>query len=262
MARAHVAAREELHLAIGPVPVGTSQNMLAFTADRSWHPLDHALVRLTDAAYNHAFLEALCTGTLRVRMPGLFNTHTEIANGRNSLDFVGVNYYTRAHLRFVSRKPFFEFHYRDPLRRGLTDIGWEQYPEGFGQTLQAVRRYGLPIWITENGIDDRRGDRRSAYLHSHWQALLAALASGVDVRGYLYWSLLDNFEWLEGWGPRFGLYRVDFQTLQRTRTAACDYFRDTALSRVLHPPPPSPPRPSAETEMTSVGARAPGTATG
>ena len=263
MARAHVAAREELHLALGPVPVGTSQNMLAFTADRSWHPLDHALVRLIDAAYNHAFLEALCTGTLRVRMPGLFSTHTEIANGRNSLDFVGVNYYTRAHLRFVSKKPFFEFHYRDPFRRGLTDIGWEQYPEGFGQTLQAVRRYGLPIWITENGIDDRRGDRRSAFLHTHWQALLAALASGVDVRGYLYWSLLDNFEWLEGWGPRFGLYHVDFQTLQRTRTPACDYFRDTALSRVLQPPPPSPPRPSAEPKVTSrAAARAPGTATG
>ena len=237
MARAHVAAREELHAAIGPVPVGTSQNMLAFTADRRWHPLDHALVRLADVAYNHAFLEALCTGTLTVRMPGLFTARSEIAGGRNSLDFIGVNYYTRARLRFVARRPFFEFYYRDPFRRGLTDIGWEQYPEGFGQLLHEVRRYGLPIWVTENGIDDRRGDRRSTFLHAHWRELLGALTTGADVRGYLYWSLLDNFEWLEGWGPRFGLYRVDFATLERTRTPACDYFRNTALTRVLRPPP-------------------------
>jgi len=240
MARAHVAAREELHAAIGPVPVGTSQNMLAFTADRAWHPLDHALVRLADSAYNHAFLEALCTGKLRVRMPGLITASAEIEGGRDSLDFVGVNYYTRARLRFVPKRPFFEFHYRDPFLRGLTDIGWEQYPEGFGQILQEVRRYGLPIWVTENGIDDRRGDRRSAFLYAHWRELLGTVASGADVRGYLYWSLLDNFEWLEGWGPRFGLYHVDFDTLERTRTPACDYFRDTAQSRILRPPPPQP----------------------
>jgi beta-glucosidase len=237
MARAHVAAREELHAAIGPVAMGTSQNMLVCTADRPWHPLDHALVRLANVAYNHAFLEALCTGVLSVRMPGLFSERMTIEGGRDSLDFVGVNYYTRARLRFVAKKPFFEWHYRDPMGRGLTDIGWELYPEGFGQLLQAVRRYGLPIWVTENGIDDRRGDRRAAFLHAHWRALLGALAAGADVRGYLYWSLLDNFEWLEGWGPRFGLYHVDFETLQRTRTSACDYFLATASTRVLRPPP-------------------------
>jgi len=114
--------------------------------------------------------------------------------------------------------------------------------------------------VTENGIDDRRGDRRSAFLYAHWRALLEAHASGADIRGYLYWSLLDNFEWLEGWGPRFGLYHVDFATLQRTRTPACDYFRDTAQSRVLRPPPPHP---SAEREVTArKAARTPGTATG
>jgi beta-glucosidase len=252
MARAHVAAREELHAAIGPVPVGTSQNMLAFTADRPWHPLDHALVRLADVAYNHAFLEALCTGTLSVRMPGLFTARMEIGGGRDSLDFIGVNYYTRTRLRFVPRRPFFEWHYRDPHQRGLTDIGWEQYPEGFGQLLREVRRYGLPIWVTENGIDDRRGDRRSAFLYAHWRELLGARAAGADVRGYLYWSLLDNFEWLEGWGPRFGLYHVDFATLERTRTPACDFFQSTALSRLLRPPP----APRAESAVASGHAEA------
>jgi beta-glucosidase len=260
IARAHVAAREELRSALGPVPVGTSQNVVAFAAERGWHPLDHALVRLADAAFNHAFLEALCTGTLTVQMPGLFTARQEIAGGRDSLDYIGLNYYTRAHLRFVPRRPFFEFSYRDPLHRGLTDIGWEDYPEGFGQLLQAARRYGLPIWVTENGIDDRSGERRSSFLYDHWRELLTALKAGVDVRGYLHWSLLDNFEWLEGWGPRFGLYHVDFDTLERRRTPACDYFRDTAESRVLRPPAVAR---TPEVDQPSAGAeRAPGAASG
>ena len=66
--------------------------------------------------------------------------------------------------------------------------------------------------------------------------MLEARAAGIDVRGYLYWSLLDNFEWLEGWGPRFGLYHVDFATLERRATPACDYFRAVALERELRPP--------------------------
>jgi len=169
-------------------------------------------------------------------MPGLFNTRQTIEGARDSLDFVGVNYYTRAHLRFVRRPPYLEFNYRDPLHRGLTDIGWEFYPEGFTQILLATRRYGLPVWVTENGIDDRMGTRRSEFLWRHWASVLAARAAGIDVRGYLYWSLLDNFEWLEGWGPRFGLYHVDFATLERRPTPACDYFRGIALGRELRPP--------------------------
>jgi beta-glucosidase len=234
--RAHAAAREELLTHAGKLLVGTSQNMLAFSADRVWNPMDHALVRLADQAYNHTFLEALCTGELRMFMPGLFTTRQTLEGARDSLDFVGVNYYTRAHLRFVRRPPFLEFHYRDPHKRSLTDIGWELYPEGFSQVLLSTRRYGLPVWVTENGIDDRVGNRRSEFLWQHWTALLRARSAGIDLRGYLYWSLLDNFEWLEGWGPRFGLYHVDFATLERRATPACDYFSRTARSRELHPP--------------------------
>jgi beta-glucosidase len=74
------------------------------------------------------------------------------------------------------------------------------------------------------------------YLHQHWGQLLHAVKQGVDIKGYLYWSLMDNFEWLEGWGPRFGLYQVDFETLERKETPACRYFRNVALSGKLLPP--------------------------
>src|SRR5262249_44968905 len=245
--RAHVAAREELRTHLGRIPVGTSQNMLAFAPDRRWNPVDQLLVALADRAYNHAFLEAMITGELRLFMPGLFNTRQRIDGGRDSLDFVGVNYYTRAHLRFRPRPPSLEFRFTDPLRRGLPDIGWEDYPEGFARTLLSARRYGLPVWVTENGIDDRDGDRRSGFLAEHWAALLQARAAGADVRGYLYWSLLDNFEWLEGWGPRFGLYHVDFATLERRAPPALAYLPPNPPRPPLPPPAPGapPPRPPA-----------------
>jgi beta-glucosidase len=237
MALAHFAAREELKGACGPLEVGIAQNMLAFAPDRLWNPVDHALCRLAEVSYNHAFIEGLCTGSLKLSMPGLASLTTRLP-ARDGLDFVGVNFYTRAHLRFVMQRPFISFRYRDVKGRGLTDIGWEEYPEGFAKVLLEVKRYGLPVWVTENGIDDRTGDRRARYLHAHWSALLDAVRAGVDVRGYLHWSLVDNFEWLDAWGPRFGLYRVDFQTMDRSPTPACAYFRQVATSGELTAPQP------------------------
>lgn len=236
IARSHVAAREEIQLDCGRTEIGISQNMLAFAPDRRWHPLDRAVASCAAEAYNHAFLRALCTGELRIFMPGMATSRQRIEGGRDAMDFVGLNYYTRAHLRFTLKPPCLDFCYRDPLGRGLTDIGWEDYPEGLSRMLLEAKQYGLPVWVTEGGVDDRTGDRRPGYLHRHWAEMLKAVKQGVDVRGYLHWSLMDNFEWLEGWGPRFGLYRVDFETLERSPTPACDYFRHTALTRRLLSP--------------------------
>lgn len=250
LVRAHVAAREELLAACGRCEIGISQNVLAFAPARMWHPLDRALCHLGSWNYNHAFLNALREGRLKVNMPGLGAINEVIPGARDSVEFIGINYYTRTHIRFTARKPFVEYTYRDVHRRGLTHIGWEDYPEGFGQLLLEMKRYGLPVWVTENGIDDRTGERRPHYLYSHWKAMLRAIKQGVDVRGYLYWSLLDNFEWLEGWGPRFGLYHVDFETLERQPTPACHYFRHVALTRALSRPEDAPPARGDAAERT------------
>lgn len=238
LARAHVLAREALKdRARGqPVSVGIAQNVLAFAPSRRWHPLDHALTLLAEGNYNHAFLEALSTGRLKLQMPGLTAGSAIIDGAAQSTEFTGVNYYTRAHLRFTTAAPFVQFEFLDREQRGLTDIGWEWYPEGFAALLGQMKRYQRPVWITENGIDDRLGARRSQYLFEHLKQVLAARANGVDVAAYLHWSLLDNFEWLEAWGPKFGLYRVDPQTLARSRTPGADYFERIASSRVLTPP--------------------------
>jgi beta-glucosidase len=236
--RAHVIARQAVRDRDGgrAVKVGIAQNVMAFAPRRLWNPFDQALSRLAPANYNHAMLEALATGRLRFQMPGLLAGEARIDGAERSTDFTGLNYYTRAHLRFLARPPFLTFDFVDKHRRGLTDIGWEDYPEGFGALLKEMRRYELPVWVTENGIDDRSGTRRPDYLYRHLKELLLARREGVDVTTYIHWSLLDNFEWLEGFGPRFGLYRVDFGTQERTPTPACEYFAKLARSRILTPP--------------------------
>lgn len=242
LVRAHVIARNAIldrrrSAGVAAPQIGIAQNMLLFAPSRRWHPLDQALTRLAEGNYNHGFLEAISTGELRLQMPGFTAGKERIDGAAKSTDFTGLNYYTRAHLRFIAKAPWVQFEFLDRHTRGLTDIGWEWYPEGFGQILHQLKRYQLPVWITENGLDDRNGARRSRYLYEHWKELLRARADGVDVRGYLHWSLMDNFEWLEAWGPRFGLYRVDRSTMNREWTAACEYFRTVATTRRLTPPP-------------------------
>lgn len=148
------------------------------------------------------------------------------------IDLLGLNYYTRI---WVSRSEPVQ---PRPDRMGVTDMGWEIYPEGLRDQLLALHRdYPSlpPIYITENGmaeadslIDGRVDDpRRVAYLHHHLEAVAQARAAGVDVRGYFYWSLMDNYEWDSGYAKRFGIVHVDYATQQRTPKASALWYRDT-----------------------------------
>lgn len=235
-ARAHVIARRALLDRGGPVTLGIAQHLMEFAPDRWWHPIDQALTRLADSHFNFALLDALTTGELNVGMPGFFAGKEKIDGGKDSMEFIGINYYTRSHLKFMAGPPWVKFNFKDPLKRGLTDIGWEWYPEGFSRLLEQLKRFNKPVWVTENGIDDRTGERRSRFLYEHLQQVLKARDEGVDVRAYLHWSMFDNFEWLEAWGPRFGLFHVDFATLERTPTPTADYYRRIVTSKELTPP--------------------------
>lgn len=239
MVRAHVIARHafEARTKGKPLTLGISQHFQVFAPERRWHPLDQALTRLAERNFNHAFLEALTTGQATLEVPGFRAAHARIDGAAKSQDFIGLNYYTRSHLKFVAGAPFISFQFKDVHARGLTDLGWEYFPEGFSWVLGQTKRYGLPVWVTENGLDDRTGSRRPKFLFDHLKALLDARAQGVNVTHYLHWSLMDNFEWLEAYGPRFGLYRVDFETMERHETPACEYFSRIARERVLSPAP-------------------------
>jgi len=123
---------------------------------------------------------------------------------RNFQDFVGINYY-----------------FSDWTTKEKTDIGWPIDPEGLYYVLKDASRYKKPIFIFENGIADARDEKRATFIKDHVAAMHRAMneglpaQAGVDVRGYFYWSLLDNFEWDKGFTPRFGLVEMDYKTTER-----------------------------------------------
>ena len=145
------------------------------------------------------------------------------------LDFLGINYYTR--IWSSTAKPPVPA----PNARGISDMGWENCPEGLTELLCRLKRdYPLPpIFITENGfanadvlLDGKVDDQpRIEYMRTHLQALKAAMDAGVDVRGFFYWSLMDNFEWSSGYAKRFGLFHVDYRTQVRTPKESAHWYR-------------------------------------
>jgi len=159
------------------------------------------------------------------------------------IDFVGINYYTGRVGRYKEGEFLFDCEGID-VGYEKTDIGWNIYPEGFYKVLTYIRdRYGdIPLLITENGAcyndepgaDGRvRDERRIAYLRKHLISVNRAIHAGVNVIGYLTWSLMDNFEWAEGYGMRFGLIHVDYNTLERTKKDSYYWYKHAAETNWL-----------------------------
>jgi beta-glucosidase len=148
------------------------------------------------------------------------------------LDFIGLNYYTRSIAKAPSSpediKRGYTFVPPDPAdtSKQLTDIGWEVYPEGLKRVIHKLsQNWPLPpIWITENGAADNTpvenrsctDNLRCTYIVQHLEKMSELIAEGIDIRGYYVWSLLDNFEWAQGYSQRFGIVHVDFETQVRT----------------------------------------------
>ncbi len=196
------------------VEIGLVKNIFQFEPWRRWNPLHWALARGLENLYNDSILGYLATGTFRVSIPGLRYVE-ELEPGPAPGDFLGLNYYSHLLVTpFTATEPPFETFARPgdiPV-----DMPYCVYPEGFYRALKQLAKLGKPIYVTENGLPDAKDDRRAHWIQTYAYAMSRALAEGVDLRGYYYWSLLDNFEWAEGYEPRFGLYAVDYTTQERT----------------------------------------------
>ena len=107
-------------------------------------------------------------------------------------------------------------------------MGWEIDPAGLRHVVEEAASYGKPVYVTENGIDDADDDQRPAYMRGYLRALARAIDDGADVRGYYAWSLIDNYEWAEGYAPSFGLYGYDPATLERKRRGSAGVYRRIA----------------------------------
>ncbi len=139
-------------------------------------------------------------------------------------DFIGLNHYGRC----VIDNGF----YKNPNKR-RTDIGWEFYPESIYHALVDLKPYGKPIYITENGLADQDDTMRTEFLTRALTSVHRAIADGADVRGYLHWSLLDNFEWDKGFWPRFGLIDIDRHTLERRIRPSARYYAEICKANTL-----------------------------
>jgi beta-glucosidase len=153
------------------------------------------------------------------------------------IDYLGINFYTRTRYKADEK----EIYQALPAQEPLTDIGWEIYPQAFTDLLLSLdKKYNLPpVYITENGaamadeiIDGKVDDQdRVNYYQQHLNAVHAATEQGVRVDGYFAWSLMDNFEWAEGYLKRFGIVYVDYKTQQRTIKASGIAYRDLISQR-------------------------------
>lgn len=212
-------------------------------------PEDVAACKRVDAYMNRAYLDPVLLGTHPPEMPEVFGpawnavAAEDLASVHEPLDFLGINYYTRAVVQ----------HDDDGLparassvrQRGApyTETGWEVHSPSLTRVLRWVRdRYGpIPLYVTENGaafadpsaasgptVED---PLRVDYYREHLRAVREARASGVDVRGYFAWSLLDNYEWSHGYSKRFGLFHVDFTSQRRTPKTSADFYRRVIASR-------------------------------
>jgi beta-glucosidase len=218
--------------------VGITQAAQAFAPLRNWHPADRVIARLVTQAWNWDFLDAIQSGRMRIAAS---DVDRAIAGLRGTQDYVGINYYTRVFIRGDLAHPTApEVLYRDPAQpdEPVNDMGWTYYPRGLYAVLtDAARRYARPLYILENGTADHADDDvgRQRYLTAHVREVWHAIHDGgADVRAYIHWSLLDNFEWVDGFGPRLGLIAVDYEdSFRRTPRASAALYAEIARGNAL-----------------------------
>jgi beta-glucosidase len=220
---AHAGAYRTVHEARPGAQVGIVLNAPFFAPARPGSLADRAVAATQDWVFTGALLHALATGRL---LPPLALIPREIRGLRRSVDFLGLNYYGRYDVRFdpAARDRAFGRHVQTPSVH-TDNIDWgKPHPAGLAAQLARLARLGVPLYVTENGVCDGADAMRPEFLITHVSAVHGALRAGVDVRGYFHWSLVDNFEWAEGYAPRFGLVAVDRATARRTpRPSAAVY---------------------------------------
>ena len=218
--------------------VGIAQHMVAFAPTDPADPAHVEAAAWLDHVFNRLFLDAITSGNLDVNLDGDYDDVATVPPegsfpqlaGR--LDWVGVNYYRRM-LAIPLDLPPLQAYFQDDPDLPSNDLGWTIYPEGMLDVLREVDDYGLPIIVTENGIPDGDDDERPAYLVDHLVSVQRAIDEGIPVEGYMHWSLVDNFEWAEGFEPRFGLIAVDYATQTRTPRTAYDVFAEICRENAL-----------------------------
>lgn len=193
--KAHRAVYEAIKKIRPDAQVGIAKNNVYFSTDSDSFQ-NQLLKRLADWWWNSYFLNQISNRVYK------------------RLDFIGLNYYFHNNIKYNPLAgPAGWFNQNE--NKIVSDIGWELYPEGIYHVLKDLQKYGKPVYITENGLADAKDEKRGWFIKESLKNVHRAIQEGADVRGYFYWSLLDNFEWDKGFWPRFGLVEVDYKSMER-----------------------------------------------
>lgn len=204
LVKAHKAAYKKIHSKLKNSSVGLAMTSGYFDRKHKYNPLEMIMVKVADYLRNYWFLNRL----------------------KGYIDYVGVNYYH--HDRLTWLPPF-----KDNENKVVSDFGWEIFPEGIYHVLLGYKKYNLPIYVLENGVADEGDFLRENFIKDHLYYIHKAIRDGAPVKGYFYWSLLDNFEWADGYEMKFGLCRVDRETFQRELGPSAHSYGQICLENKL-----------------------------
>ncbi len=194
--KAHQKSYRIIHTKYPEAKVSIAQLTNYFEPARKWCPLEIFLAKLFRYIWNYWFLEKI----------------------KKEVDYIGVDYY------FHHRMIFYPWFIKN-LNETTSDLGWEIYPKGIYYILKELhQKYQKPIYILENGVADIEDKLRKNFIENHLFWIHKAIQEGADVRGYFYWSLMSNFEWGRGFKPRFGLIKINHQTMERKPRPSAFYY--------------------------------------
>ena len=238
--RGHWLAYERIKLRHPELQLGFAHHLRVFDPARPFAPQDRVVAAAFNRVFNDTILQSLRLG--RLVFPLSRAGHDR--GPTPSQDFVGLNYYTRELVKFNR-------HYRAelfgervlPVGAPRSDLNWELYPDGLYRVLRSLQKERLPIFVTENGIADRADVWRPDFLLTHIRAMLRAIQIGVPVRGYFYWTGLDNFEWAEGYSAKFGLVACDPVTQERRLRPSARLYAEICRTNQLPVSVELPPAP-------------------
>lgn len=223
--KAHARGYHIIHSYYPEAKVSFAHHARIFDPYNSWNPLDALVASFISDFWNHQFLRSIKDGKIHFHIPFVADYTEEYPGIKDTLDYLGINYYTRDLIQYDPSSPQM-FSIQPNKDAPKNDLGWEIYPHGFYRVLKEMAQYNLPILITENGTADAKDAFREKFICDHLRETRKAMNEGVNVFGYLHWSLIDNFEWSSGFGPRFGLASVNYATEQRVlRSSALTYGR-------------------------------------
>ncbi|MGZ3667303.1 MAG: glycoside hydrolase family 1 protein [Ktedonobacterales bacterium] len=253
--RAHAGAYNAIHARQSHARVGLAHHICLFDPGQENAPLDKLLASVCDVATNDLVLDALTRGRFR---GGLHLLSGDLSGVRDTFDYIGVNYYYRLmvglnfyrqsqqetqaarathalHAASTSLVGSAVEHPDDQMDAGSMGDLRVIYPDGIGRALRKVAGLGRPIYVTENGFADASDAKRPSALLRTLTALQQEIEQGLDVRGYYHWSLVDNFEWVDGWSINFGLIALDPLTQKRTLRPSAELYGRICRANALSP---------------------------